>query len=283
MQTIRSIFHLKKIITQLKQKNKTIGFIPTMGDLHEGHCSLMRNSRRENDITILSIFVNPTQFGPKEDFTKYPREEKKDKLLAKKEKVDIIFFPTEEMLYPKDYLTYIETLNISTILCGKNRNNHFKGVTTIVGKLLNLVEPNKIYLGQKDAQQAIIVKQMIKDLNFSVTTKVCPIIREKDGLALSSRNKYLSKKDRLEASILHKALKDTKKEVLAKNIKTSKKAKAKIKSLITKFSSGKIDYIECVNTKNLENITNLNGKILIALAVKFGKARLLDNITINKK
>ena len=206
MLIIKNIKSINSKINSLKRSGRSIGFVPTMGALHEGHLSIMRRARRQNDIVVVSVFVNPKQFGLNEDFARYPRQEKKDHLLAKKEKVDIIFYPSIEEIYPTRYLTYINVEGISRILCGHDRPVHFKGVTTIVGKLLNLVRPDNLYLGQKDAQQVIVLRKMIVDLNFPVKVRVCPIVREPDGLALSSRNKYLTNQQRLESPGLIQAL-----------------------------------------------------------------------------
>jgi len=279
MQVITSIKSLKQEIK--KNKNKKIGFVPTMGALHDGHLSLIQKCRRENDISILSIFINPTQFGPDEDYTNYPREEKKDKILAQKEKIDIIFYPSKEMMYPSDYLTFVNVEKTTNALCGKSRPEHFRGVTTIVCKLLNLVEPDTIYLGQKDFQQAAVISKMIEDLNFNVSVKICPTVREKDGLALSSRNKYLSQKQRQEAPIIYQTLKEAKKKILSGDTRVDV-LKNFIYSNITTKSSANVEYVECVDPKSMESIKNLkDGKATIAVALRFKKTRLIDNIIIN--
>src|SRR5688572_13034297 len=200
MHIIRSPQKLYQTIKRLKLKGKTIGFVPTMGALHEGHASLLRRARKDHDICVLSIFVNPKQFGPKEDFKKYPRPEKEDAALAKMEGVDIIFYPSAKDMYPPEFMTAVEVLGLSELLCGEFRPGHFRGVTTVVAKLLNIVNPDEMYLGQKDAQQAVIIKRMVADLNFATTISVCPTIRESDGLALSSRNKFLTSTQRSESA-----------------------------------------------------------------------------------
>src|SRR3990167_4209879 len=207
MRVVRSVRSIQQLIRKAKSAGKTIGFVPTMGALHDGHRSLLRRCHRENDLVVLSIFVNPKQFGPEEDFGKYPRREQADKKLAKKEKVDIMFVPTAEEMYPEGYLTYIEVERMTHVLCGKSRPGHFRGVTTVVGKLLNIVIPDVLYLGQKDAQQAAVVTRMVRDLNFPVLVKTCPTVREADGLAMSSRNQYLSTGQRKEAVVLYRSLK----------------------------------------------------------------------------
>jgi len=262
-----------------KQKGKSIGFVPTMGYLHDGHLSLIRKCRKENDICVLSIFVNPTQFGPNEDFKKYPRDKKRDEMFAKREKIDIIFYPTEKEMYPSGYLTYVTVEQIENLLCGKSRPQHFKGVATIVAKLINCVTPDVMYLGQKDAQQAVVIKKMAKDLNYSTRIKVLPTVREKNGLALSSRNKYLTTDEYQQATSLYRSLKKAQRLVRCGEKKPSKIKKA-IRERILKNPAVKIDYIECVNANNLEPIKKLNGKMLIALAVFVGKTRLIDNIVV---
>ena len=282
MRTIKSISLLKKELKIIKLKNRTIGFVPTMGAFHKGHLSLMRKARRENDVVIVSIFINPTQFGPKEDFNKYPRQIKSDESFAKKEKVDIIFYPSAKEIYGDGHLTYVNVNNISKILCGKSRPKHFEGVTTIVAKLLNITEPDVMYLGQKDAQQATIIKKMTQDMNFNVVVKICPIVRERDGLALSSRNNYLSHKQRHEASILYTSLKAARKKAMSEK-KSIKNILRWIDSNIKNNSSGIIDYLECVNADTLAPISKIKDRVMIALAVKFGKTRLIDNIVFSLK
>lgn len=283
MRIINSIKSLKKQIKQFKQKKLSIGFVPTMGALHQGHASLLRISRRENDISILSIYVNPTQFAlKKEDFSSYPRDKKNDILLAKKENVDIIFLPTNKIIYPKGFCSYITIEGLTNTLCGQSRPGHFRGVATIVGKLLNLVEPDTIYLGQKDAQQAIVLQQMVKDLNYPSRVKICPTIREKDGLAMSSRNRYLTPTQRIEASVLFQSLQKARR-LISNGEKNTLHIKNFIRECIRTKTSGRIDYVECVNIETLQPVKQIKGKMLIALAVKFSNARLIDNIVVTTK
>lgn len=280
MQIIKSFKSLRSQIHRLKTNHKSIGFVPTMGALHEGHLSLLRKSRRENDITVLSIYVNPTQFDPKkEDFSSYPSNKKTDISLAKGENVDIIFLPTTKQMYPEGFSSSIQTDHLTDSLCGRSRPGHFKGVTTIVGKLINLVSPDVMYLGQKDAQQAIVLAQMVKDLNFNTRIKICPTVRETDGLALSSRNQYLSIRHRQQAPVLYQALRRAKHQIRSGDV-NSRRIKQSIRKMIEQ-TDGRVDYIECVDVKNLKPVNPLKGKILIALAVKFNSARLIDNIVVN--
>jgi pantoate--beta-alanine ligase len=266
-------------IISLKQKGKRIGFIPTMGYLHDGHLSLIRKARRENDVIVISIFVNPTQFGPREDYKRYPRSLQRDKLLAKKAGVDIIFYPSVRSMYASGHSTFVNVENISENLCGRYRPGHFRGVATVVAKLFSIVPSDNAYFGQKDAQQVFLIKRMARDLNVHVKIKMLPIIREKNGIAMSSRNAYLSKKHRREAPVLFKSL------LLAKDLikKGERKADEIIKSmkaLIKYESSAKIQYISIVDTEDLKDLKNLKGKVLIAIAAYFGKTRLIDNIIL---
>ncbi|MBL8014204.1 MAG: pantoate--beta-alanine ligase [Candidatus Omnitrophica bacterium] len=279
MKIITSVKSLRHTIDKFKGSGKTIGFVPTMGFLHEGHASLLRQSGRDVDVTVLSIFVNPLQFGPAEDLKNYPRDIKKDELLAKKENVDIIFYPSVDEIYPTGFLTHVYVDDLSDRLCGKSRPGHFGGVATVVLKLVNMVDPDVMYLGQKDAQQAVIVRKMLQDLNVPVKVKILPTVREADGLAMSSRNSYLSLRERREAIVLYKALNQAK--TLIKNgERTAKTIVLGMAKMIQEESQGIIDYIQCVNAQNLSVIDVLKNEVLIVLAVKFGRARLIDNIIV---
>jgi pantoate--beta-alanine ligase len=282
MKIINSISQMQALSQRLKRQNKTIGFVPTMGYFHEGHLSLMRKARMENDFLVVSIFVNPTQFGPKEDFSRYPRDLKHDKKLAKRENVDCIFYPKAEDIYPLGYKTHVYVEDLSQRLCGISRPHHFKGVTTIVAKLLNIVGPDVVYFGQKDAQQAIIIERMIKDLNFPLKIKVLPTVREKDGLAMSSRNKYLSPRERKEALVLSASLGKAR-SLLKKGERNPTRLKRAIARMINSKKTAKLEYIEIVDTNDLKPLKEIKGKVLIAIACRFGKARLIDNIMVNVK
>lgn len=282
MQVIRSIESVRRAVSNAQSAGGRVGFVPTMGALHEGHRSLIRRCRRENDLVVLSIFVNPAQFGPAEDFARYPREQKKDKKLAKEEKVDIIFCPSIKTMYPKGYLTYIDAGKLAESLCGRFRQGHFRGVATVVGKLLNIVAPDVLYLGQKDAQQAVVIRRMIRDLNLPVAVEVCPTVRDSDGLALSSRNRYLSQAQRTEAAVIYRALK----EARARGRQGERDAHAlvrRIRSKILSESSGTVEYAACVHADTLAPFKKIEGRILIAAAVRFGRTRLIDNIIFSVK
>ena len=270
---------------ELKSKDlgAKVGLVPTMGYLHKGHLSLIDRARAENDIVVLSIFVNPTQFAPNEDLDSYPRDLEKDCKLAYQNGTDYIFAPSTKEMYGANYSTYVNVDgNISRGLCGKSRPNHFRGVTTIVSKLFNIINPDNAYFGMKDAQQLSIINRMVKDLNYDINIVPCPIIREENGLALSSRNAYLTDEAKKQALILSRSLKEAKTLYLQgeNNVQELKKY---IVGKINSMSLAKIDYVEIVDLENLENIGYINRPSLIALAVYFGKSRLLDNIVLGDK
>ncbi len=282
MRIITSIKKMQSLSSQIHLQGKRIGLVPTMGFLHDGHLSLIREIKRHCDVTVMSIFVNPTQFSPSEDFADYPRDFVRDKKLAEAEGCDIIFYPDAKDIYPGNYLTYVTVEKISYILCGVSRPIHFRGVATIVAKLFNIVKPQIAIFGQKDAQQAIIIKKMVNDLNFDVEILVAPIVREKDGLAKSSRNTYLSPEMRRQASVLFQSLKAAEQKILSGETDAAA-IKALIKNKIAEKPAAVIDYIEIVNPETLEHQAEIQGSVLIALAVRFGKTRLIDNIVVDKK
>jgi pantoate--beta-alanine ligase len=250
-----------------------------MGALHQGHLSLIQKARKLGDFVVASIFVNPTQFGQKEDYKKYPRDLKKDKELLQKAGCDLIFAPRVKDIYPEGYLTYIDVEELSQKLEGASRPGHFKGVCTIVAKLFNIVQPDYAIFGQKDALQALIIKKMTEDLNFPVKIIVCPTVREKDGLACSSRNSYLNAQKRDQAKILYQSLKLGQKMIKAGE-KNPLKVIKKMTELIEKMPLAKIDYIALTDTQTLEPVRKIKGELLLSLAVKFGKTRLIDNLKI---
>jgi len=279
MRVIERINDLKAIIRSQKLSGKTIGLVPTMGYLHEGHLSLVKASKDDNDFTIMSIFVNPTQFGPQEDFEKYPRDMQRDTKLAESAGVDVIFAPSVFEMYPDGYKTYVDVEKITEVLCGKSRPGHFKGVTTVVCKLFNIVQPDKAYFGQKDAQQVIVINKMVRDLNMGIEIVTCPILREQDGLAMSSRNTYLSSGERNSSVILSKSLFEAD-QMIKDGERKAENIINHITSRISSEESAQIDYVQILDFNNLESIDNLIGKVLIALAVKFGRTRLIDNIVV---
>lgn len=280
MMIIRKIKILRQEINKLKQRGKTIGFVPTMGALHKGHLSLMHQAAKETDCVVVSIFVNPTQFGPQEGFKKYPRNLKQDALLCKRQGVDIIFYPDAREMYPPDYRTYVYVEGLSEGLCGKFRPGHFKGVATVVTKLFNIVSPDIAYFGQKDSQQAIIIKRLAQDLNLALKIKVMPTVREKDGLAMSSRNVYLNKQERLDVLVIFQALKMAS-DLIKRQVTDANTIIDRMQQLIKTKKSAQIDYISIVDLDNLAPKAKIKGKCLVAVAVWIGKTRLIDNIIIN--
>ncbi len=280
MKVIKSISEMKQWSDAQRSKRLRIGLVPTMGFLHEAHLSLIRIAKEKSDAVVVSIFVNPTQFAPGEDFDRYPRDFDRDSALCQKEGISVIFFPSSEDLYPENHRTYVITDQLSQVLCGKSRPTHFKGVTTIVCKLFNIVKPHIAVFGQKDAQQAIILKRMIDDLNMDVEMIIAPIVREPDGLAMSSRNKYLSKKERREAIVLYQSLKMAEEAFGKGKIMIKNEIKSKMVKMIEENSSGRIDYIEIVDPETLAEPTQKSKRILIAMAVYFDQTRLIDNIIV---
>jgi pantoate--beta-alanine ligase len=276
---LQTIKETKELIKKFKKEGKSIGFVPTMGYLHQGHISLIERARQENDFVVVSIFVNPTQFGPNEDFDKYPRDLDRDALMCEKAGADLIFNPEPSEIYPSDYLTYVEVNEITDKLCGASRPGHFKGVTTVVNKLFNIVEADKAYFGQKDAQQVAVIQKMVEDLNMNTEVIPCPIVRETDGLAMSSRNIYLNEQERKAALVLSKSLFDIK-EHIDSGITHVNTLRNIIIDKIKSEPLTNIDYVEIVDARTLKRIEKVQGEILIALAVKLGKTRLIDNVRL---
>jgi len=272
---------MQKICGGLKGEGKIIGFVPTMGYLHKGHLSLVRIAKRRSDVLVVSVFVNPTQFGPKEDFGRYPRDFKRDKFLLESRlgRDDFVFAPRIKDMYPEGYLTYVNVDKITGKLEGATRPRHFQGVTTVVAKLFNIVRPDIAVFGQKDAQQAVVLKKMVDDLNYGTKMIIAPTVRERDGLATSSRNAYLSKEERKQAKVLYQALR-TAKEMIKKGERKASRIVSKMRTLINKQPLADVDYITITDANSLELLNKLKGEILISLAVRFGKPRLIDNITV---
>ncbi len=281
MYIVKSIDELNKKINKLKSSGKTIGYVPTMGYLHEGHLSLVRKARANNDIVVVSIFVNPKQFGENEDLDKYPSDFAKDSALCESESVDILFHPNALEMYPSSYNTYVETFGeMTNKLCGASREGHFRGVNTVLAKFFNIVKPNNAYFGQKDAQQVAVVKKMVKDLNYDINIVACPIVREESGLALSSRNAYLSEEEKREALVLNQSI-NYAKNMIESGETNVDRIKNQMKEIINKSKLADIDYIEIVNFDTLEQLDVVKGNVLIAIAVKIGNTRLIDNVSLN--
>jgi len=280
MEVIKRTAEMQEISLRLKREGRIIGLVPTMGYLHDGHLSLIKKARRENDIVIMSNFVNPLQFGPKEDFATYPRDLDRDNKLAESAGVDYVFAPTNEEMYPQGYDTYVEVKGpITEKMCGKSRPGHFKGVTTVVLKLFLITQPDRAYFGQKDAQQAIVIRKMVTDLNVPVKIITCPIIREEDGLALSSRNTYLSSEERLQALTLPRAL-SAGRDMILKGETDPQKVRLHIKQILESSPGIRVDYVEVVDGDDLSDLSVIKGKVLLAAAVYVGKTRLIDNINL---
>jgi len=283
MEILKKITECRSIVNNIKKRGLTIGFIPTMGFLHEGHLSLVRKAKKECDRVFISIFVNPIQFGPGEDFVNYPRDIKRDISLAEKGGVDYIFYPTAKEMYGSDFKTAIEVKELGDIMCGKYRPGHFAGVTTVVLKFFNIIRPDRAYFGQKDYQQLVIIKRMVYDMNLDVKITGCTTVREKDGLALSSRNKYLSAGERKNATVLYGSLIEAK-----RMIKKGEKDLEKIrKTIMIKLKKNrfikKVDYFDFRDPGTLEYIKKVNEdnrNILAAIAVRIGRTRLIDNMVI---
>lgn len=283
MKIVYTIDTLKTELNALRKGHKTVGFVPTMGFLHEGHLSLVQNARAENDVVVVSIFVNPTQFGPGEDFESYPRDLERDSALVAAAGCDLVFAPSPEEMYPQPYSTYVDVHGgLTDKLCGASRPGHFRGVATVVTKLFNLVKPNRAYFGQKDAQQVAVIEQMVRDMNQSVTIVPCPIVREADGLALSSRNTYLDETQRKEALVLSQSLLWAK-DAIDKGQRDAKTLIEGMVAIIETAPSAVIDYVSIVSAKTLEAVETLEGDILMAVAVKVGKPRLIDNMRLEVK
>ncbi len=282
MQVLSSPKTLKKLVALLRKKNKSIGFVPTMGSLHEGHLTLAKKSIQENNFTIASIFVNPLQFGPREDFKRYPRHLIRDKKLLREAGVDALFLPDADEFYPKDFQTTVSLSRLSQPLCGKSRPGHFSGVATVIMKLLNLTSPDRLYLGLKDYQQCRVVEQMVEDMGLSVLVCRVPIAREKDGLAMSSRNIYLSSQERAEAVILSRALSRAR-DFIRLGQRNVGFIKREILQTLRSASLARVDYAEIVNARTLESVVKLQkgDEVVVALAVYFSKTRLIDNLTMS--
>jgi len=279
MKIYKNIKKISSAIDFFKKKGRIIGFVPTMGFLHDGHLSLIKRARRDADLVVVSIFVNPIQFGPKEDFEKYPRDLKRDLAICKDAGVDMVFVPDRESMYPRGFCTYVNVEGLTETLCGAKRPGHFRGVATVVTKLFNIIKPDIAYFGQKDAQQAIIIKRMVEDLNMGIKIKVMPIVREKDGLAMSSRNVYLNPEERRKALCLYNSLKLAE-DLYKKGERNAKNIIEAMKEVILKEDNVKIDYVSIVDLDTLRDMDFIDKDALVAVAVWVGSTRLIDNIVL---
>ena len=280
MKVVGTIKEVRELVKEWKKNGETVGFVPTMGYLHEGHGSLITKARENNDKVVVSIFVNPMQFGPTEDLDSYPRDLKKDSKFCESLGADLIFHPEPEEMYHDDFSSYVDMSVLTEELCGLSRPVHFRGVCTVVTKLFNIVRPDNAYFGQKDAQQLAIIKHMVQDLNMDINVVGCPIVREEDGLAKSSRNTYLSPEERKAALILSKTVKLAK-ELIDAGEKDADVVVAKMKENIETEPMAKIDYVKAVNGLTMQQQKEIKAPMLIAMAVYIGKTRLIDNMILD--
>ncbi|RLC94817.1 MAG: pantoate--beta-alanine ligase [Chloroflexi bacterium] len=260
----------------------SVGFVPTMGYLHEGHLSLVRRARAENNVTVVSIFVNPAQFGPSEDFAQYPRDSERDLALLDREGVDLVFMPSAEEMYPRGFSTWVDVEGVTDRLEGAARPGHFRGVATVVAKLFNIVEPTRAYFGQKDAQQAVVIRKMVDDLNMNLEVVVAPTVREPDGLAMSSRNTYLGPEERQAALVLWRSL-NLARDLWSKGERNAEAVRGQMAALIQREPLARIEYVSIAHPETLEELTELNQPALVSLAVRIGQTRLIDNIILGSQ
>ncbi len=270
---------MQKLAENLRKQGR-VGFVPTMGALHEGHLSLVRKCRQHADFVVVSIFVNPTQFGPGEDLDRYPRRLQDDCRLLRKEHVDVVFCPSVSEMYPEGACTWVEVPELSAGLCGKFRPGHFRGVATVVARLFNLVRPHVAVFGLKDAQQLAVIRRMNRDLGFGIRILAAPTVRESDGLALSSRNAYLSRAERMQAPVLYRSLLHAR-WLIRKGERDAGRIRSEMRKFIREHSQARIQYIECVDAESLKPLKRLGGRVLIALAAYLGQTRLIDNIILS--
>jgi len=281
MEIAKTIEETRRHIKTARSEGKKIGFVPTMGALHIGHISLIERAAKDCDYIVVSIFVNPTQFEPGEDFEKYPRPTEADLKICEEYGVDLIFNPTPKEMYAAENLTWVNVEKLTEPLCGRSRPGHFRGVTTVCAKLFNIIAADIAYFGQKDAQQAIVIRRMVADLNMPVEIEICPTVREANGLAVSSRNQYLSEQQKKDATLIYKSLQKCK-ELIDDGIADTKKIIGEMQKILQQVPSIKIEYISIVDAETLQNINQIAGKVLVAVAAKIGPARLIDNILIDK-
>jgi pantoate--beta-alanine ligase len=283
MKVARTIGTVRKLVKAARSKGKRIGLVPTMGALHIGHISLIRRAKKQTDFVVVSIFVNPAQFGPSEDFKKYPRPIKKDLAICRRADVDVVFAPSAKEMYRRGNLTWVNVVKLAEPLCGRFRPGHFRGVATVCAKLFNIVVPDTAFFGQKDAQQVVVIKRMVADLNMPLKIAVCPTVREPSGLAVSSRNQYLSEQEKRGAVYIYKALKQARSLIKTGTTK-SETIIREMKKIIKHMPATKIEYISIVDAETLQELEKTTGRVLlIAAAVKIGSTRLIDNILLDVK
>ena len=282
MESVTYVSDLKSALKSMRQGEKSLGFVPTMGALHEGHLSLIRRARKETDVVVVSIFVNPTQFGPDDDFDVYPRPRQQDRDICEKENVDIVFAPRTSEMYPAGYATYVLQERYTEPFEGEIRTGHFHGVCTVCAKLFNLVAPDIAYFGQKDYQQSVVVRRMVRDLNFDVEIRLCPIVREEDGLAMSSRNSYLSPEERRQATCLYRALTKAE-EMFQAGEHRAAPIKSAMEEIIMESPLAKLEYIGVVNPEGLREIRRVESVAMVLVAARFGDTHLIDNVRLSAR
>jgi len=278
---IEKVGEMQSLARGFRQEGRDIGFVPTMGALHEGHLSLVRRARQENDIVVVSIFVNPTQFGPHEDYDRYPRDPEGDLRKLKTTGINVVFMPQAHEMYPEGTSLSVDVGEIGRILCGKSRPGHFNGVATVVTKLFNIVMPCRAYFGQKDYQQSVIIRRLVRDFNFDTEIIVCPIVREDDGLAMSSRNTYLNPQEREAATILYRALRHAQRLVEEHRVTDAMSVREEVIQVIASEPLTEIDYVEIVDPSDLYPVKEIRDTAVVCLAVKIGNTRLIDNIIVS--
>ena len=282
MEVAKKIESVRNLVKAARSKGKKIGLVPTMGALHIGHISLIEAAVKKCDFVVVSIFVNPTQFGPGEDFEKYPRPLEADLKICRNTGVDVVFAPTTEQMYPQENLTWVNVEKLTEQLCGQFRPRYFRGVTTVCAKLFNIVEPDITFFGQKDAQQAIVIKRMVADLNMPLEIAICPTIREPDGLAVSSRNKYLTPEQKKDATLIYKSLQKCR-QMIDAGVTDSETIIAEMRKILSQAPSIKIEYISIVDAETLQTTDHIARQVLAAVAVRIGQARLIDNILVDMR
>ena len=280
MRVIRQAHHMARTAAALRRQGQTIGFVPTMGALHDGHLALIRAARHQNRVVVISLFVNPLQFGPQEDYARYPRDLRRDLNLAKAAGADIVFAPDASQVYPSGFCTSVEVEGLSDSLEGACRPGHFRGVATVVTKLLNLVQPAAVYVGQKDYQQALIIQRLIKDLNLPATFHMLPTVREPDGLAMSSRNQSLTPQQRAQASVVARALEAAKARI-QEGERDARRVAQTVRARLSRVPAARVEYVAVVQAKTLEPLTRLAGRVAILVGVRLGTIRLIDNILVD--
>jgi pantoate--beta-alanine ligase len=280
MEIAKTIESVKELVKAARGKGKKIGLVPTMGALHIGHISLIEAALKQCDFVAVSIFVNPKQFGPGEDFEKYPRPLEADLEICEKTGVDVVFAPTVDEMYRSENLTWVNVEKLTESLCGRSRPTHFRGVTTVCNKLFNIIDPDIAFFGQKDAQQAIVIRRMVADLNMPLDIVICPTVRQPDGLAVSSRNKYLTKEQKKDATLIYQSLQKCR-QMIDADTTDSESIVGEMRKILSQAPSIEIEYVSIVDAETLQNLDRIEGKVLAAVAVQIGPARLIDNILVD--